>query len=437
MLRLCEDEIIEAKAVTGSQQTQQNIELAHRIFDKMNEAVTEQDRAKAAANGEVEIVDASGGKSRLERWTENTPMCATDGINARIMEVFDQPDEVRPYTMFSGEFDIVRDFSAEDQADHTRAYDAAESDAAEVSDALVFAFEAALKSTSMIVPVSGHDEGEVDPNLLVEYAVGSVPSDGMYIQLDEGESDETAVYVLADCSGSMQGSKAMLCRHACIAMHRALRACGIAHEMGGFTTVESDRVDRHAWTHDRFKQYMDNFTAMRAALVEAQSHGVAVENFARALYGWWPDPGEGEVSPVLEAEELMVPVHAIFKSWGSNDPRSLMHITGLDMNLDGEAVMWAAHRLAARHERRKVMFVLSDGYPAGSRDNAQGSQHLKDSIARIVAAGIEVYGIGIESDAVEEFYPLWWRADNAADLIDIAMNGMTEVLAANRKERAR
>ena len=428
MLRLCEEEILEARAITESQRTSKNIELAERIFDKMNDALTEKERGGGGCEHGSPTISTQGG-SRLERWTTASPMCATDGINARIAKVFEQPDDVRPYTIFSGEFDIERDFSGEDQGEHTHAYDAAERDAAEVSDALVFAFESALRSTSMIVPVSGHDEGEVDANLLVEYAVGSIASDQMYIQQDEGESDETAVYVLADCSGSMAGRKALLCRHASIAMHRALRVCGIAHEIGGFTTVESSTLEDHPWTSDRAELYMENFASMRAALVQSQARGVTVENFARALYGSGSELDSGA--------ELMVPVHAIFKSWGSNDPRSLMRIAGLQMNLDGEAVMWAAHRLAARHERRKVMFVLSDGYPAGSRDNAQGNQYLKDSIARIIDAGIEVYGIGIESGAVEQFYPLWWRADNAADLIDIAMNGMTEVLTANRKERAR
>ncbi len=427
MLRLCEPEILEAQAMAGTHQTAANIELAKRIFDKLNAAATDEEKKKIATMEiDAPTVDAL---SVLERWTKAAPMCATEGINARIDSVFEQPDATRPYTIFAPEFDVERDFSAEDQGELSEAYSAAEDDAAEVSDALVFAFEHALRSTAMIVPVSGHDEGEIDSNLIAEYAVGAVSSDRLYIQPEEGESDETAVYILADCSGSMAGHKARLCRHACIAMHRALRACMIAHEIGGFTTLEERDIPRHPWAHDKIEEHTRSFARMRQALEEAQAHGVVVENFARAVYGHYETLDEGA--------DLMVPVHAIFKGWGSNDPRSLMKIEGLDQNLDGEAVMWAAHRLAKRHERRKVMFVVSDGYPAGSRDNAQGHTYLKDSIARIIDAGIEVYGIGIASDAVEEFYPIWWRADNADDLISIAMGGMTEVLTANRKERAR
>ena len=293
---------------------------------------------------------------------------------------------------------------------------------------MIFAFEAALRSTAMVTPVSGADEGEVDPELLTQFSVGSVPSDQLYIQMDEGESDETAVEILIDCSGSMNGSKAALAQQTGIAMHMALQSCQIAHELTGFTTLESDDYHHsHAWTDGKRSEYDKNFREMRQALNESKEQGVDIDRFARAVVGYGYRP----------SQELMVPFHVVFKSWSSNDARSLMRIAGIDQNLDGEAVLWAARRLAMRHERRKVLFVISDGYPAGSRDNAQGARYLKEAVQRVLQSGMEVYGLGMMSEAVGDFYPLWWKANDADDLISIAMTGLTTVLTQNRKERAR
>jgi cobalamin biosynthesis protein CobT len=475
LLRLIEPELREAQAEVDTKQTQHNIDLAERIFAKLKKSgkgggggATSKDGhtqqpgegqpgegqpgegqpgegepgdGKADGKGKGEPGDGDKDKGDgdgesdtaemdLERWSEpGGSLCAADHINVIVRNVFDMPDHVQPYMVFSHEFDAERDFSAEDMADQTEAFKQAKAEAREVADAMIFAFEAALRSTAMVTPVSGADEGEVDPELLAQYAVGSVPSDQLYVQMDEGESDETAVEIVVDCSGSMGGRKALLAQQAAIAMHMALQACMITHEITGFTTLETSNTGHHPWAKGKKSELDRNFREFAAALGEAEEQGVDTGRFARAVCGWGRRYRSGE--------ELMVPFHAVFKSWHSNDARSLMNIEGIDQNLDGEAVMWAARRLAVRPERRKVMFVISDGYPAGSRDNAQGNRYLVESVRRVIHSGMEIYGIGICSDAVEQFYPLWWRADDADDLISIAMTGLTTVLTQNRRERAR
>jgi hypothetical protein len=449
MVRLVEPEIREAQAITTTKATGHNIEIAERIFDKLAAAGGGGARLKdkhsigggagptggaGGAEGEPLPGEALPGAEAfidIERWTKEkgTAVSATDLIRVKLRSIFEMPKEVRPYTVFSHEFDVERDFSAEYQGPLTEEFEVAKSEARELADAMIFAFEAALRATAMVTPVSGADEGDIDPELLAQYAMGSVPSDQLYIQYEEGDSDETAVEILVDCSGSMGGSKADLARKTAIAMHMALQACQITHEVTGFTTLQSDETDCNEWVGEKKAEYDKLFRLMRAALKEAEEHGADVGDFARAICGWsGNDTADGD---------LMVPFHAVFKSWSSNDARSLMKIDGLDQNLDGEAVLWAARRLAMRPERRKVLFVLSDGLPAGSRDNAQGHRYLEEAVQRVVDSGMEIYGIGIESSAVQRFYPQWWVANNADDLISIAMSGLTEVLTQNRRERAR
>jgi cobalamin biosynthesis protein CobT len=369
----------------------------------------------------------------LERWSAGggKPFRAVDQVNTEIRNVFELPPHVQPYTTFSREFDIERDFSIEDTRSLAAAFESESEIARAASETLAQTFESALRAFKLARPVGGNDEGEVDPELLPQFAVGSVPVDQMYIQMVADDSDDVAVSVLVDCSGSMCGSKADLARKAAIALNMALHQNQIAHEVTGFTTTQSDYASSHEWSKGMVAEHEAIFDRMREALNEAEAKGTDVDGFARELcrYGY----GDGS----SRSAALMSPFHAIFKSFDSDEARGLMHIAGLAENLDGEAVLWQALRLAKRPEARKVMFVLSDGHPAGSRDNAQGARYLKEVIQRVIDSGIEVYGLGIQSKAVCEFYPEWWVCQDLADLSTIALESLTEVLTRNRTERGR
>jgi hypothetical protein len=74
-------------------------------------------------------------------------------------------------------------------------------------------------------------------------------------------------------------------------------------------------------------------------------------------------------------------------------------------NNDADALMWAYRQILARKESRKLLIVLSDGCPAGSY--SYGSSHANlVKVAGDIEKGkrVELYGVGIQSDAVEEYY---------------------------------
>lgn len=357
-----------------------------------------------------------------------------DKIAREIRSVFEQPTRVQPYTVFSHEWDFERDLSSCAPPDATR-WRRLLDESAEVADVLTQTFEVALKAKREKRPISGADYGEVDTEAMIEYSVGARLPDTIYTQWAAEDDTDVAVSVLVDCSGSMgkfarRGSKAYLAALTATAMHRALSAVQIAHEITGFTCIDSRNGARHPWVtapESQVAQVSAAFREMRAALVDAEKRGTRVTRFARALYAWDSDDPRSAT--------LVVPAHAIFKSFGSQDGRGLCWIDGIHENLDGEAVMWQARRLAQRPEPRRVMFVLSDGLPAGSRDNAQGRRYLKETVERITDAGIEVYGIGIQSAHVTQFYPRAWVADTPEELCSIAMEGMIEVIAEARQEQ--
>jgi cobaltochelatase CobT len=96
----------------------------------------------------------------------------------------------------------------------------------------------------------------------------------------------------------------------------------------------------------------------------------------------------------------------VFKRFDSRDASGLAAIECGHENPDGEALTWAAGRLAARKARRRLLFVLSDGCPSTSDgDPAILRSDLHARVAEVSTQGIELVGIGIQDDSVEEFYP--------------------------------
>lgn len=74
-------------------------------------------------------------------------------------------------------------------------------------------------------------------------------------------------------------------------------------------------------------------------------------------------------------------------------------------NNDADAVMWAYNQLKRRKEERKILIVLSDGCPAGAYSHSNGHKNLQHVTKSIEKDGkVELYGVGICSDAVESYY---------------------------------
>ena len=72
--------------------------------------------------------------------------------------------------------------------------------------------------------------------------------------------------------------------------------------------------------------------------------------------------------------------------------------------IDGEAVLWATRRLAARDEPRKLLLVLSDGSPMDSATSLANDphyldHHLRDVVQAVESAGaVEIFGVGVGLD---------------------------------------
>lgn len=85
-------------------------------------------------------------------------------------------------------------------------------------------------------------------------------------------------------------------------------------------------------------------------------------------------------------------------------------------NPDACAVYYGLERLRVRREKRKLLLVLSDGCPAACREGDCGAE-LKRIVKSAPDYGVECYGIGIQSNAVEQYYPEYSVLRNTDELI--------------------
>ena len=176
---------------------------------------------------------------------------------------------------------------------------------------------------------------------------------------------DVAVTLLIDRSGSMAGRKIELAQLCAAALGDALTQLGFDCEVLGYSSIESP--------------------PMKQLYARQKAAGVDLHRYNR----------------LVERLDLQ-----IYKRFGTAD---LSGLTGIDCgheNPDGEALAWAATRLADHTAGRRILMVFSDGYPAtGDGDPLVLRSDLRQRVAAIQKTGIELVGIGVLTDAVEAFYP--------------------------------
>ncbi len=222
--------------------------------------------------------------------------------------------------------------------------------------------------------VTGQDAGMLDNAALSTVRTGSLD---VFADIKKGIALDTAIEVLLDLSGSM-GPGDMVGRGG------ELGLGGFGHAGGKWPAYYCKRIAialAEAWEPLRIPNEFIGFT---------NNHGRAI--------------GVDDPDCVRRAP---FDFH-VFKAWGERLKmcrERFSTIEGHDDNADGEAVMAAAQRLALRPEKRKLLVVVSDGYPAHAGIGGSVlNEHLKETVRKITRAGMEVLGVGAGTDAPANFY---------------------------------
>ena len=226
------------------------------------------------------------------------------------------------------------------------------------------------------------EEGLLDTAKLDRVVVN--PGTALSFKVDrEGRFRDTAVTLLIDNSGSMRGASIQMAATAADIVAQALERCGVAVEILGFTTSD--------WRGGR-----------------------PAADWAR--HGRPPEPGR-----------LNALRHIVYKRADRPGRRqrfvlaAMLQPAILRENVDGEALLWAWGRLAARPEDRKVLMVISDGAPndaATLAANGPGylDRHLRAVIAELERQpGLELCAIGI-GHSVDHYYRRAITLDDATGL---------------------
>ena len=198
----------------------------------------------------------------------------------------------------------------------------------------------------------------------------------------------SAVMILCDQSGSMDGQKLNLAATTTIAICEALEPTGVPVEvLGHFTGNVPMRT-----AHDRRRGRMNMAS-------EFGKKTVTVE------------PGYGRYNKIK---------YWLYKSFDETLMQArcalgqMASICG-GANADGDAIRFAAKRLLERQEPRKVMLVLSDGAPAWFSDTHNKHQWTRDCVAWVKEQGIHIVGLGILDESVKSYYDNYVVVNNIDD----------------------
>jgi|GEM_PF-939585 len=285
-------------------------------------------------------------------------------------------------------FDVVTDLTGSGDAAAWRKLRAL---ARAETGALKTHLERVLKADELTHWKREQERGEIDRAALARLAASRGYRTPFRVATHASGRD-TAVTLLLDLSGSMAGRKIELARLCAAALADALMQLGFDCEVLGYSSVESPQ--------------------MRAQFERARAAGADLRGYNRFV------------------ERLDLRVFKRFDAGHSHGASGLASIECGHENPDGEALSWAAARLMARRTRRRLLFVLSDGYPSTSDgDPAILRSDLHARVAEVGEQGIELVGIGIQDDAVEAFYPHAVVVRKLHELPAVALKTLSRMLA--------
>jgi len=234
----------------------------------------------------------------------------------------------------------------------------------------------------------GMENGRLDTRRLVS-AYNGRPN--VFKTREDRPEIDTALTLLIDLSGSMYGNEAKCAQQVAIAIAESIDRTGCKYEILGFNNRSSlkvtDEERNDLWNMD----------------------GCRVEPLDTYVFKSFDD-----------------------KLFNSKGRLGHIHEFASGNNSDACAVITAGHRLKQRNEKRKIFITLSDGFPACSGPSASAQNLALRNAVDHVETFADVIGIGIYSDAVEQFYPKHIVVRDIKDLEGVVMDKLGQALLGKR-----
>jgi len=244
---------------------------------------------------------------------------------------------------------------------------------------------------------SGQYRGKVDPPSVFRVAMGT--SKKVFRKRVAAPSFDTRASLWVDHSGSMEGFKLDLACKAAMLFGEVLNELKIPFEICGYSTTD------HHTGGQRFRQ---------ASSAEQE------------VYTRWGN--------------LWVGVYKSFDDdWRHVKHRCYRMTRNQKYNTyDGESIRMAAARLLRHPEKRRILFVFNDGQPCPNI-GAHGPQHARylKEVTREVERAVELFAIGICSEAVKEYYSNSVVVNELDDLPKIMLTQLDAMLRKGKSLRQR
>ncbi len=230
---------------------------------------------------------------------------------------------------------------------------------------------------------TGRESGRINNRHLARTATGETK---VFKRKKKSQELDTAISFAVDCSASMNNdNKIVDATKAVVLFMETLSGAKLKTEILGYTTKARGRIARMPGS----------------------------ENFSRS-------------------EPLLTLVFKTFNEAFNNKVKK--KIAGIPLNklrnnCDPESIRIAWERLMKRNEKRKVLFVLTDGDLAfWGNSEAAGYNEMKRVIGEIKASGVELIAIDLHSGHAATYYPKCIKVTWKDDLSEKIMGALREVL---------
>jgi hypothetical protein len=301
------------------------------------------------------------------------------------------------YSIFTREYDVIKTLQVPEDF-KSRWTVELEEETRSLTGVMQKDIERMMAAQSRVFNVAGQRSGKLNSAGLHRLSAGDAR---VFSRREEIRAKDTAVSLLADCSGSMKGLPMSTAMSASYALAQVLERCNIPSECMGFTTASMWGAGG-VLTQTQMEEFND---ALQKEVAKSKV------KFSR-IYPIY--------MPIFK--DFNERINAEVKKRFAYQRRVQANMGG---NIDGESLEYAAMRLAKRKEKRKVIIVLSDGFPAGAEND---DEHLKMMVQRLTKQGFDLVGVGIKSEAVARFYDNYLILNSVEELPRAVMGELKKIL---------
>lgn len=251
-----------------------------------------------------------------------------------------------------------------------------------------------LAAQSLSVQYGGYRSGKLQSSAAYRICIGD---DRVFSRKVEHQSEETAVSLLLDMSGSMRGRRIKTACESAVMFGEALSKLGVNFEIIGFT---AEREYSRDFTPEMQKEFRKR-SGLFSRFIPLRTY--VFKEFSQKY-------SNGVKEALFEVGNRLSPINLV-------------------QNVDGESVQIALGRLSTQLQPRKILIVLSDGCPASDTEDMEVlSDHLKDVVKNAEKEGFEIVGIGIQTQAVKRFYSKSVVVNDVSELPGEVMNQLQKVI---------